>query len=99
MENLRAIVQTVVQGYATRALNGQNYYVVSEDGAVMSVLFIGKARDEHVADASVIARLENDRVIIEQDKTNKPLVEALVSAGISREQIVLAYAGETLATA
>jgi hypothetical protein len=35
-------------------------------------------------------------VIVEVDNTDKPLVDALVQQGIPREQIVLAYAGETL---
>jgi hypothetical protein len=44
----------------------------------------------------LIVRLEGDTIIIERDINDKALVGALVQAGIPREQIVLAYAGETL---
>jgi hypothetical protein len=43
----------------------------------------------------IIARISDDRVIIEADSTNKPLYEALIQAGIPKQYIVLAYAGET----
>jgi hypothetical protein len=36
----------------------------------------------------------DDTVIIEHDTTDRPLWKELVRAGIPREQIILAYAGE-----
>ena len=33
-------------------------------------------------------------IVIERDVNDKPLVDALLQAGIPRKQIVLAYAGE-----
>jgi len=36
-----------------------------------------------------------DRIIIERDMNDKPLVEALLQAHIPRQHIVLAYAGES----
>src|SRR5690349_6295261 len=45
----------------------------------------------------VMARVVGDYVVIDEDTTDKPLVDALmINGGIPREQIVLAYAGETL---
>jgi XisI protein len=46
----------------------------------------------------VLARVVGDKIVIEEDTAlDKPLVDALVvNGGIPREQIVLAYAGETL---
>jgi hypothetical protein len=43
-----------------------------------------------------IVRVDEDRVIIEEDLTDRPLVDALVAAGVPREKIVLAYAGESV---
>jgi hypothetical protein len=39
------------------------------------------------------------KVIIDEDTTDRPLVEELIRWDIPREQIILAYAGETLAEA
>ena len=44
----------------------------------------------------LIVRLLEDRIIIERDVNDKPLVDALLLANVPREQIVLAYAGEPL---
>jgi hypothetical protein len=35
-----------------------------------------------------------NRIVIDHDANSDPLVEALLEAGIPRDQIVLAYAGE-----
>lgn len=40
--------------------------------------------------------VDNHLIVIEEDINNKPLVDALVQAGIPREKIILAYAGETV---
>jgi hypothetical protein len=34
------------------------------------------------------------QIVIEMDDSNKPLVDALLQAGIPRSKIILAYAGE-----
>lgn len=60
----------------------------------MSVVFVGEIRGKPFTDVSILARIVGQRVIIERDVTNKPLVDALMQAGVPREQIVLAYAGE-----
>lgn len=52
-----------------------------------------KRRPSHVV---VMARIEGDYVIIEADRTDKPLVERLIDAGIPREKIIEYYAGEPL---
>ncbi len=44
----------------------------------------------------LVARVAGDRIIIERDVNDKPLVDALVQAGVPRHSIVLAYAGESV---
>lgn len=57
----------------------------------------GEMRVEQQPSVYVMARIENDYVIIEEDTDDKPLHEALMhNGGIPRAQIVLAYAGEPL---
>jgi hypothetical protein len=41
-----------------------------------------------------VVRIIDNHIIIDHDANNKSLVDALEQAGIPREQIVLAYAGE-----
>jgi hypothetical protein len=51
---------------------------------------------EEVALVVVLARVVGDKVVIEEDTTDKKLVDALLQRGIPREKIVLAYAGEPI---
>jgi hypothetical protein len=45
----------------------------------------------------MLAQVIGDYIVILEDRTDKPLVDALmVNAGIPRDKIILAYAGETL---
>jgi hypothetical protein len=45
----------------------------------------------------VLARMVGDHVVIEEDRTDKPLVDALmINGGVPREKIILVYNGEKL---
>jgi hypothetical protein len=95
MATLREIVQREVERYAVTGLNSEAYLLANADGNWLSVIDI--AVDNHnrrFTATSLVVHLLGDKVIIEQDDNNKPLVDALVQAGIPRSQIVLAYMGE-----
>jgi hypothetical protein len=57
---------------------------------------VGHVRDQRIVDTGLVVRLIGEKVIIERDVNDKPLVDALLQAGIPRGQIVLAYAGESV---
>lgn len=44
----------------------------------------------------LVARVAGDRIIIERDVHDKPLVDAFGQAGLPRRSIVLACAGESV---
>ena len=45
---------------------------------------------------SIISTLSYRSLIIERDVNDKPLVDAQLQANVTRKQIVLAYAGESV---
>lgn len=94
MDRLIDVLRTVLEGYTGEALNGYSYLTESKDGTAFTVVSIGYVPDKRIVDAGLIVRVADGRVIVERDVNDKPLVDALVQAGISRDQIVLAYAGE-----
>jgi hypothetical protein len=49
---------------------------------------------EMYATLIIMARIIEDQIVIDIDKTNKPLSDALQQAGVSAEQIVLVWAGQ-----
>ncbi len=84
-----------MEGYAGRVLNGYSYLMSSDDGTVFAIVSIGHVRDRRIVDTGLVARLEGERIIVERDVNDKPLVDALVEAGVQRGHIVLSYAGES----
>jgi hypothetical protein len=61
------------------------------DGQRYTVTSIATLDDERFINVGLVVRLDGDHIIIEHDNNNKPLVDALVQAGIPREKIVTAY--------
>ncbi len=96
METLAEITRREVAAYAGRMLNGWSYMTVDEANQVFAVVSVATGKTERWVGADLIARIAGDQVVIEYDSNNKPLVDALVQAGIPRQQIVLAYAGEVI---
>jgi hypothetical protein len=96
MNNLKAIVEQAMREYAGEGLNGVTTFTQSDDQTIMCIIFVGKIRDRHFATTSIMVRIVGEQVIIEDDKTNKPLSDALIQAGVPREQIILVYEGEPI---
>lgn len=94
MDRLIDTLRNVLEGYTGKALNGYSYLTESKDGKAFAVVSVGYLPDKRIVDAGLIVRLVGTHIVIERDVNDKPLVEALLAAGIPREQIVLAYAGE-----
>jgi XisI protein len=91
MDRLTSVVRTAVMGYARKGLNSQSHLTHNDDDTVFSVVTVTQKNTSFV---SLLVRVAGETVIIEQDRNDKPLVDALVQAGIPRSQIILAYAGE-----
>lgn len=95
---IKDILLSTLEPYSGEALNGYLYLMVNEDATVFTITSIAKIKDETIIETGIVARVEGGMIIIERDISNKPLVDALIQAGVSRENIVLAYAGEKVPT-
>ena len=96
MDTLKQILLDVMTGYTGKGLNGTSYLTCNTDKNIFAVISIGDLQHEHIANSGLIVRLIDDFIVIEQDMNNKILLDALLQAGVPREKIVLAYAGEKL---
>jgi hypothetical protein len=94
MDRLIDTLRTVLEGYTGQALNGYSYLTESHDSTIFTVVSIGYLPDKRIVDAGLIVQVVGDRIIIERDVNDKPLVDALLQVQVPRRQIVLAYAGE-----
>lgn len=94
MDTLKQTVRQVVAGYTGKVLNGYSYLTQNEDGSVFTVVDVAQIKGKHVSGVSLVVRIVDDKVIVERDQNDKVIMDALVQAGIKREDIILAYAGE-----
>jgi hypothetical protein len=94
MDRLRDTLITTLNEYTGQAFNGYSYLTSSADERHFVVTSIGTVQGERVVNVGLVAQLLEDRIIIDRDLNNKPLVDALLQAGVPRHQIILAYAGE-----
>lgn len=91
------ITQREVARYVGFSDTARLYAILDDDQKIYAVVVIPHLPRSFPAEIVVLARVVGDKIVIEEDSTDKPLYEALmVNAGVPREQIVLAYRGETL---
>ncbi len=94
---LSQIVQREVEGYARPMLKGRSYILADNRAQVFAVVDVpDHFPRKFPSGIAVLARVEGNFVIIEEDTTDRPLVDELTRAGIPREQIICTYIGETL---
>lgn len=97
MDNLLDVTRREVFKYAGNGHGaGLRLYTLSDDTdyvyAVNALHLHPKSDKKH--GIVVMARIENEHIIIEVDNTDKPLIDALLQQGIPRARIILAYRGE-----
>ena len=90
----RITLEKVIESYTGEGLNGYAYLSHDPVKDVYTVISVGYIKKQRFVDANLIIRVMGDQIIVERDMNDKPLVDALLQAGIPRSQIVLAYAGE-----
>ncbi|KAB2854632.1 MAG: XisI protein [Anaerolineae bacterium] len=95
-EALVQITRQEVERYVGFSPQAELYPILDDEHQTYAVAIIPHWPRQYPPDIVVMARVVEDKVIIEVETTDKPLIDALmINGGIPREQIVLAYAGET----
>ena len=93
---LKQILVEEMQKYAGEGLNAYSYLTENEAENLYTVVDIANVRGKRIVGTVLVARLQDDRIIIELDHNNKPLVDALIARGVSESQMVLAYRDRTM---
>lgn len=97
MDRLTEIVKYEVDQYNEPCFNCESYAALDDEHKVYVVYStIAQQIDLDHTSIVIAAHIRGDLVIIDHDSTNRPLVDALVQAGIPREKIILAYDGEAI---
>jgi len=94
---LAEIVRREVDLYAAISDDALFYPVLDDQNLTYTVIIVENKRTDESVWVVVMAHVVDDFVVIEEDRTDKPLRDALmVNGGVPREQIILAYKGETI---
>lgn len=93
---LMQIVQHEVENYSGPSIKARTFALSDPEKHTYAVMMVPDFPRKFDASIIVLARLDNGKVVIEEDTTDHPLWRELVRAAIPREQIILAYAGEKL---
>ncbi len=73
---------------------GESFAVSDTARQIYTVLVVPDQSRKFDSGIAILARVVDDKVIIDEDSTDRPLYKELVRAGVPREKIVLVYAGE-----
>ena len=100
IDHLTDIVQREVMAYHGPAFKAKTYYFEDFANQAFTVIIVPDYQypRKSKTTVTVMAHIVGNSVVIDEDITDRPLYEELIAAGIPREQIILAYAGETLPT-
>lgn len=93
---LTEIVQREVESYASAGWMTQDYMIADPVRQTFTVIAVPdeKRKDLTHPVVVVMAHIDGETVVIDEDITDRPLSLALQEAGVPREKIVLAYLGK-----
>ncbi|MBZ0286094.1 MAG: XisI protein [Anaerolineae bacterium] len=99
MSTLSEITRREVALYIAHSDTSKFYSLMDEAQKLYAVVSVPHLPRPWPSRVVVMAQVVGDKVIVIEDNTDKPLVDALmVNGGVPREQIILAYAGEPVPT-
>lgn len=72
------------------------FYTADQQRQIYTVVVVPDLPRGYPARVVNMARIIDGKIVIEEDTSDRPLLEKLLQAGIPRELIVCVYAGEAL---
>jgi len=94
--SLKEILLEELEGYTGEGLNDAAYLASNEAERIYTIVDFATVRGKRLVGTVLVARLVGDRVVIELDRHDKSLADALKARGVPEAQIMLAYQGETI---
>ncbi len=88
---LKSILLEEMQGYAGEGLNAHSLLTQNELEQTYAVIDYADVRGKQIVSTVLVARIVGEQIVIDVDRNNKMLVDALLARGIPEEQIVRAY--------
>lgn len=93
---LKQILLEELDKYTGEGLNDDAYLTVNEANQIYTIVDIATVHGKRLVGTVLVVQLIDDRVVIELDRHDKSLADALKARGVPDAQIVLAYRGDTV---
>lgn len=94
MDHLKKKVLAAMQQYITQTDDLKMIFLSNEDQAIYAINVIDTPVRFYPAAVVMLVRVVEDYILIEEDISERPLLDVLLEMDIPRQQIILAYAGE-----
>jgi hypothetical protein len=91
---LKSILLEEMEKYTGEGLNDLAYLTANEAASLYTVVAIASVRQKRIVSTVLVARLTDGHIVIEIDRHDKTLAEALRARDVPEAQIVRAYQGE-----
>ena len=89
-------VKAEIEKYAVPGYNLVSHLMEDSANKIFAVVTTVIEPNKRYSFLDLYVRIVGEKIVIEHESNSKPLYEALMQAGIPREQIVVAYAGEAV---
>jgi hypothetical protein len=89
-------IRMLMESYLRSDDGSKSWLAASDDHTFLALHHVYSKQGTRKVETALVVRLIGKQIVIEHDINDKVLVEALVQAGIPRDKIILAYAGEPL---
>lgn len=96
MDRLAEILKTELEKYTGEGAKCMVLAFFDDVRHQYAITIMDYPEREEPANLLIQTRIIGDRIVIDEDFTDKPLVDALVQAGVPRDRIILVYDGEKL---
>lgn len=93
---LKRVLLEEMEKYTGEGLNDYAYLTTNEAEGIYTIIDIATIRDKRVVSMVLVTRMVHENIIIEVDRHDKPLVDALIARGIPEKHIILAYSDDTI---
>ena len=94
MDKITQILKNALAKYEGEALNGYSYLTESLVHQMFTIVSVGEYKGKQITFTDLVVKIVGNKIVIIEDRNSDPFYEELLEAGIPREQIILAYAGE-----
>ena len=93
---IKEILLDEMKKYTGEGLNDYAYLTSNDVDQIYTVVDIATIRGKRLVSTVLVTRIVGHQIVIELDRHDKQLVDALRARGVPEKQLILAYRGDSV---